>query len=289
MPMMGEDEKIPESGERLILTMEGLPQDSGYVDLGLLVATIGACMGLMRKIAGRCAKKKGGGLRFLTAELSHASPTVVGIVPLATDSRVAQDSVADVDKILRQIEVGQMADIPGPEFNAVGEIIAPYEKKGIAAMSIQRVNGSANEHLPVVVTPKYLENFARGREEEFRGVTTVAGRVEMLNLHGDPIKLKIYPEIGDPIICNLPRDAKDVAMRAIGRRAAVTGKACYRADANRPGILRPYRIDAKAEKVEVFEFGPDTPQLTDFQGAFPNLTGGKDTLVYLRELRGEEN
>ena len=277
--------------EQLLLEMQGLPSDGGKVPPDLFISAFDALRGLMEKIVEqRTGKKKSPEARLFIDELSHSSPVRGGIGVVSTDGNgLAGAIMADAESAFLRVRDGEGDDIPDPMLQCVENIVKGYEKEQISAMKIQRLNGRASPYPAVEVTRKFLQSLERIRKREIRGVTTIVGKVEALNLHHPSnIRLRIYPEIGQSVECRIPIGDKETALRAIDKRAAITGEARYRPDAVHPLILRPYRIDTEKSGIEIFEPGPNPPKISDFHGAFPNLTGGKDTLEYLRELRGED-
>ena len=142
---------------------------------------------------------------------------------------------------------------------------------------------------------KFADNFAhvRSHQSELHCHTTITGKAEGLNLHRNPLRLRIHPDIGESVICLLrasqePDKDREKALHAIGNYVVISGKARYRPHPDQPDIQRPYQISAKADDIEVLKFDADAPDILNFKGAFPNLTDGKPTLEYLRELRGED-
>ena len=297
---MKPDTNNSEQREQLLLTMQGHPSKKGGVPVSLFAAAYLALAQLMGKSAERLAGKGNGAeLEFVVAKLSHSSPLQAGIeaapsLPHLWDGDLAHKAIVRTEELLRAIDAGAGDDTPTAELDIIEDMTKPLlEKRGrVSMMKIQRLNGRAPPHPTVDITSQFVDNLKRIREAEIRGITTVVGVVEGLNLHLTPsnpfYQLWVYPDIGTRVKFQLHPKDKDKALQAIGKRAAITGEARYRPDTAHPLIQRPHRID-EVTHLEIFdEPGPDSPKLSDFRGAFPNLTGGKDTLEYLRELRGED-
>ena len=281
-----------ETRERLILEMKARkPEDGGGIPVGVFVTVVKSLEGLMAQVAKRQMGKKGGGIKFHISHLSHASPFKVEIVPFGGASDDAEQIVAGAEETLMRVARGETGDIPQPEYKVIGKIVSPVEKGDLRTAQIQRANGTVkNRRRPVDVNEKYVKNFNRGLDNDLRDVTTVFGRVEGIDLHSSPIKLKIYPANPkiSPVVWRLPRDAEKTAVEIIGKRVAVTGDACYRAD--RQGIPRPHRIDAPPEQMRIIKPTAKNKRMLkidELRGAFPGLTGGRDAAEYVRDLRGE--
>lgn len=274
--------------ERLVLTMEEPLQQSGLFPLAAFVSAFHALQRLMREVAEEQTGIKHGGIECYLSGLSHSSPITAGIIPFVNKERVAKHAVVGAEKALALVADGQADDVPIRQYQAIGQIITSFNKWGVPSAKIQRRNGAAGSgYRPVVVDKNYSDIYSlRGLEENLRDTTTISGTVEAVDLRASPVRLRIHPKIGEPVNLRLSGDAREIAKSAIGKRVFVSGVAYYRPDAER--FLRPYRIDAKSEQVEVFD-GKNARSLKEFRGAFPDLTDGKDTVQYLRELRGDDD
>ena len=293
---MKPDAKNSEQREQLLLTMQGPPSENGAVPVALFVAAYGTLARLMSKSAERLAGKgKGGGLEFVVAKLSLSSPLQAGIEaapsPRDGDDGLARKAVIRTEKLLRAVNAGKGDDTPAAELGLIEKMANLFSGERVSMMQVRRFNGRA--YSPVKMTPRLAVNLARLRQDEIWCRTTVTGMVKLLDLRGRSIRLVIQPDIGDPIRCVL-RDSGDAdearkkALRAIDNRVAVTGEARYRPMPERPDIQRPHIIYAAPGDIEVFDREEDQGSILQFEGAFPNITGGKPTLEYLRELRGED-
>ena len=296
---MKPDTNNSEQREQLLLTMQGHPSKKGGVPVGLFTNVYGALARLMRKSAERLTgETKNTGLDFVVAELSHNSPIRVGIeaapspsLPLLWDGDLARNTVVRTEQLFRDIDAGKGDDIPAAELELIEKMASPFSKERVSMMQIQRFNGRA--YPPVEMTHRLVANLARLRQDEIQCHTTVTGMVELLDLRNRPIRLIIHPDIGEPVRCILldsedSDEAYEKARRAIGNRAAVSGEARYRPMPERPDIQQPHIIHTTPGEIEVFDRKEDQGSILQFQGAFPNITGGKPTLEYLRELRGED-
>ena len=264
------------------------PEDGGGIPVGVFVTVVKSLEGLMAQVAKRQMGKKGGGIKFHISEISRAGPVAVGIAPLGKDSDAAEQIVTGTEETLRLVAKKKTADIPAPEYKAIRRIVIPVARGKLRSATIQRANGAAVNAAPVCVDEKYAEIFMRGYEGELRDLTTVTGMVEGVDLRSTPVQLKVYPPIGGPFTLRISGDAQKIAKKAIGKRVSASGTAFYRRDFE--NFYRPYRVDADVSQVEVFDPNNRSgPRLRDFRGAFPDLTDGKDTVEYLREMRGDND
>lgn len=290
---MKPDTNNSEQPEQLLLEMQGLSDDNGQVPAGLFLLAFGALRGLMGKILERRLEEKKNQKAWLfIAELSHSRLVRGGIGVVSREvNGLASAVMTEAESVFLRIQDGKGDDTPESELHFLEQIIAGRKKNQVSATKIQRLNGRATPYSTVEITPEFIHNVERIRKAEIRGITTVVGDVTALDLHLTPhnpfYRLQVHPGIGPPVKFRLPPEEREDAIRAIGKRAAITGEARYRPDFARPLVQHPYRID-EVSNLEIFDTGPTSPKLSDFRGAFPDLTGGKDTLEYLRELRGED-
>ena len=280
--------------EQLLLTMRGPPSENGAVPVGLFVAAYGTLARLMSKSAERLAGKgKGAELEFVVAELSRGVPFQAGIeaAPSLRDGDLARKTVIRTEKLLRAVNAGKGDDIPAAELGLIEKMAGLFSEERVSMMQVQRFNGRACP--PVKMTPRLAANVDRLRGRELGYPTSVIGRVERVNLHG-VVSLEMRPDIGEPVHCVVrdssePDAAREKAMRAVGKRASISGDALCRPIPGRPDVHYPYKMFADPGGIEIFDFGGKQGSILEFQGAFPNITGGKPTLEYLRELRGEDD
>lgn len=274
--------------ERLIVEMEGLPSSDGKPSLSAFISAVKALEVLVNEVAKRQTGEK---TELFIEQLSQSSPSMVEIAPRGGNGDAGR-ILADVQKNLRAVAEGKTEGILAREYDAIGKVINPFERDKLGLLRIQRANGSAVEEHPAVnVDADYIKNYNHGRETEMCGVTTVSGLAEMLDLRPQKrIKLMIHPDIGAGVVLRLDRnhaEAEKKALQAIGKYVTVTGDARYRLDAE--NFQRPYRIDSAPEQIEILKSNDkDWREFKKLRGAFPGLTGGKDSVEYVRELRGDD-
>lgn len=274
--------------ERLIVEMEGLPSSDGKPSLSAFISAVKALEGLINEVAKRQTGEKA---ELFIEQLSQSSPSLVEIAHRGGNGDAGR-ILADVQKNLCAVAEGKTEGILAREYDAIGKVIKPFEREKLGLLRIQRANGSTLEEHPAVnVDAEYVANYNHGRETELCGVTTVSGLAEMLDLRPQKrIKLMIHPDIGTGVVLRLDRnhaEAEKKALQAIGKHVSVTGDVRYRLDDK--NSQRPYRIDAAPEQIEILK--PSNKGWRDFKklrGAFPGMTGGKDSVKYVRELRGDD-
>ena len=274
--------------ERLIVEMEGLPSSDGKPSLSAFISAVKALEGLVNEVAKRQTGEKA---ELFIEQLKQSSPSLVGIAPRGGNGDAGR-ILADVQKNLCAVAEGKTEGILAREYDAIGKVIKPFERKKLGLLRIQRANGRAVEEHPAVnVDAEYVANYNHGRETELCGVTTVSGLAEMLDLrYKKTIRLVVHPDIGEGVALCLDRshaEAEKKALQAIGKYVSVTGNARYRLDAE--NLQRPYHIDTGPEQIEILQSNEkDWQEFKKLRGAFPGLTGGKDSVEYVRELRGDD-
>ncbi len=120
-------------------------------------------------------------------------------------------------------------------------------------------------------------------EQETTVMGSVKGTLEYLNIHAHSRDIRIYPKIGpDRVVGRIPRQLVQKAGEAMGREVRATGELTYRARDNFPAYIQ-------VRQLEVLPRDEDLPSMMEIKGIAPNLTGGKSSEAFVRELRnGEE-
>ncbi|MGI9251401.1 MAG: hypothetical protein ACR2PR_09400 [Pseudohongiellaceae bacterium] len=127
--------------------------------------------------------------------------------------------------------------------------------------------------------------------------TTISGKVIKLRepkAAGGCIMLTIDTIIGNNVLWEINPKKADFAKKALGNKVVIYGVAVV-AKHDKDGIIRPIRIrmnDADTERTDIItpaQSAENHKKLMATRGSMPNLTGGKDTVEYLRELRGDDD
>jgi len=110
---------------------------------------------------------------------------------------------------------------------------------------------------------------------------SVSGYLEAINVHSGN-KFFIYPIVGaKKVECVFEHSLIERIKEGIERYINVVGVLYCRSK-------EPYPHKIKVEDIEIYPSEDDLPKLMDLKGIAPNLTGGIDSVNYIRKIRDEE-
>lgn len=280
------------SDERLIVRMDGPARDGGAILVRHFHSVMNGALGLLKQAGAELAAEKNlPKFDCFVAAARQGGPHELEIACRSVD-RDAPPPPADggvvraVSDILRSF-ADQTADrLSAPMMSKVEELAAPCRAGAahrLTRLELGFVNG--REIAPrFQVDAPFAERVARARGREFACRTTVAGRAKMLDLRrDDKIRMKVVTIWGETACLIDPR-LKERALAAMDKPAIMRGMGRYR-----PRDCQPHQIEVSdPDGIEVARADPRPIDLSSLGGAFPGLTGGKSTMEYLREIRGEE-
>lgn len=108
--------------------------------------------------------------------------------------------------------------------------------------------------------------------------TQIEGRLEQINTHGKKHEFCIFDPLTDDGITCIFENVEPLEIgKLITKRVRVTGEASF----NRKH--KPTKI--KVSKYKVLREQNELPQLADLHKSNINITGGKDSFAFIRELR----
>lgn len=108
--------------------------------------------------------------------------------------------------------------------------------------------------------------------------TQLEGRLEQINIHGGKHEFCIFDPLTDDKITCVFDEVQPVEIgKLITRRVRVTGEANFNKD-HKPTSIKVSKYDALKEQDEL-------PELSDLHKHRINITGGKDSFTFIRDLR----
>ncbi|MEW2384503.1 hypothetical protein AB0873_20765 [Micromonospora sp. NPDC047707] len=126
----------------------------------------------------------------------------------------------------------------------------------------------------VMVTRQAAENLAAAVKTRRHSIGSVIGRLDAISLHDRREAGLWHERTGERIAVTFDPSQMDEIRAALGKRVEIAGRLTRDAE-DRP-------LSVKMRSLEVLQDAP----VTDLIGLDPNLTGGRDPVDYLREIRG---
>jgi hypothetical protein len=146
--------------------------------------------------------------------------------------------------------------------------------------SVSRITVTDDGH-PFDATSALEQQLDKVAARGFAATGSVSGHVDALSVHNEWV-FSIYPDIyPGRVACHFRSEHLDAVREAVRRHVTVTGRLFYHW-----GAPFPHRVDV--ERVEIHPPVEQLPTLRSLLGAVPNLTGGLESVEYLRRKRHAE-
>ena len=282
------------SEEQLIVRMDGPSGDGGAILGRHFMSVLSNALALLKQAdKEQTVGKKGPKSDFFVVNMSRSSPCKMEIAcRLANGGRPlfpGPSPVFAVSAAFQAIQNGKADSISAPMMTKVEQFIAPRREKAshrLELLNLDFVNGRAPAP-PVPIDMSFLHQVDRARAHEFTCRTVVSGPAKMLDLRKEEkegeIKIKIMRPEGE-VTCILGKHLHKQAINALNKVAVIRGLGRYR-----PNDFYPYQIKVtNDDDIDIIHPDSGAPKLSELEGAFPGLTGGKSVAEYLREIRGDE-
>ena len=203
----------------------------------------------------------------------------VGSAVLEVDVEVPSDADASRDAVIVELLLNEIAWASG------SKAAAPTSEPRLRR-AVRRMLRPLQEHVhEIIVTSDGTEIRAQHIPEEAPEPKVVevatgsfTGRVDVINVH-DRRLFYIYPAAGPVRVrCEFEPALLENLREAIGRYVTVTGTLAYQ-----EGSVFPSKVIV--DRLTVHPPREKLPTLASLFGAFPDLTGGLDSVTYIRQLR----
>ena len=218
-------------------------------------------------------------LGLVVAHLSHSSPVMVELGFLNDD--VAGMLFPSVGAIRDKIMNGKSDEISDKTLRYLEKTVAPLNKGGIQKM--EWIFASEKEklfHWPM--DEEFARRIKDAREADWNDYTTVEGYLELLDIHQNKPKFRVYSRFpGVPEVeCTGDSELRKTVIEMMDRKVAVSGRARYRPQSPFPHKMEVEHIDSFPENEKI-------PSLWEMHGIAPELADGKNAADYIAELRDE--
>lgn len=261
--------------------LKGMEKDNGDVEFSTFIQQldiIKKALSETRKLVSNQAVSY-----FKVVDLQHKSPAKIILEAVPTDVKFVQETELIVDKFFRSIDevVNNIypQDFRYETFQSFKNITSLREKNKLSEISISR-NGSEQTQLDNF--SEKIESIMGEDEKEFGSYT---GHLEALNIHRQNL-IYIYPSSQLPKLkCRFSSDLKEKILRAVGHYVTVFGEKKYK-----PKVHSSAPYEMKVIDIEVHPLESEITKLKDLKGRYPEITEGKSSEEYVRDIRnGWEN
>jgi hypothetical protein len=260
--------------DRIVLIIEGLPEDNGRVRLNAFMTELQNLNATITKLD-REANQGKPATYFRITELSYSSPVRVVIEPQALPNQhyLGGAIIASLERVTDALENG--TDLSGLDADLLEDIRNLTRPVGRTVKSAALLFRDKTFDLTARITSKV--DMALAVDEECEGA--LEGMLEQINLHHGANVFYIYPEVGPRKVgCHFPPRLFDEAVSAVGRKVEVFGTLHFRVGASYPHHIA-------VSHVEAFPPLSELPDWDDLRGRAPGATGELSSEAFVRELR----
>ncbi len=259
---------------RLVFKIEGPEQNDHQLDLSVFVKKTSQFLDFLKNSAKESGKD---GAVFHVVGLSHASPAIIECEPAGQDFSAATALFESTREYLNCAMKGRAHELSDPVLSSM-EKLARYDSKDATRVEIQAIaNGAVDKFR---FDDRFRKVLIEARNAEERVVSTIDGKLELINIHKKANTFKIYSSIPirPPVACKFPASLLEDVQRALGKFVSIRGNCFYR-----PEVAFPYKIDVW--EMTVLPPSEELPSLRDLRGIAPGATGKKSSEQFVRELR----
>lgn len=261
--------------KRLFFQLEGDPQEDGLVRATDFVEFFEGLLRVLKNLE-RTTARGAGEVTYRIASLEAHSAAVELEVESADEGNYRANTIidrfAEGTAALRRGTIDRFEADPDT-IRAFKQLLAPLGEHVPAVLvkadSTEVVFSADNGTVP---------NFALESEVSDLSVGTFSGFIDAVNVHRESIFF-LYPAAGPTKIrCEFDRTMLDDVRMALKQYVTVHGLMAYR-------VGNPFPVRITVEKFEINPPAESLPTLASLLGIAPDLTGGLDSVSYVRRLR----
>jgi hypothetical protein len=216
------------------------------------------------------------GRRWVVTDLHSSAPTIT-IRPATEDEGV----VAFIGHGLRELTI-EAPTAPPANFTED----ALMDVRGLSRLftgpqRLDRILFSINGDAVAEVTETIAQTVDHVLRSGYETYTSLEGNLEAINIHGRQSFTIWERSTGLPVQCEMPKGDphwRERVRNLLGNRVMVTGRVKYFGN----GI--PRRVK---ELEDIRDMTPDESLPKAEFGSIPDITGGQESVAYLRVVRGE--
>jgi hypothetical protein len=260
--------------DRIILVIEGLPEDGGRVRLGTFMSQLQSLSATITRLD-REAHEGKHVTDYRIAELSYKSPVRVVLEPTTRPQQpyAGRTIIDGLGRVAHALQNGE--DLSRIDADLLEDIRNLARPVGRAVKNATLIFNDNTLDLTPAIASKV--DRALAVDEECEG--SIEGMLEQINVHLGANTFHIYPEIGPrKLTCRFPSRLYDDAVSAVGRRVEVFGTLHYRTGAH-------FAHQIAVSEIEIFPPDSELPDWDDLRGRAPGATGDLSSEAFVRELR----
>ncbi len=226
-------------------------------------------------------------MQYRLVDLRHQSPATV-VIEIVPHPKSKDLSAFVSNKFVEGIKAIKSGVIPDGYDYGILEVlknIGPRQLRGSAKMvpikNFSEISITTDsEHVDIEQSLKSKIDTILGPDETSEG--SIAGMLEVINIHSNANSFKIYPNIGpNKVDCVFKQDQLQNAIAGINRFVSVTGTLCYKRRDKFPYAINDAIIEVLPDESEL-------PTIFDLKGIAPNATGNIISEDFVATLRYAE-
>ncbi len=271
---------------KIRITVEGNSVTGGKdVSISDFVQIIDTVRKLLAYAASEVLGKKGYDCDFVVSDYTYNNLVRVEITPqsLHRDSgQLITNLLAEHNKSLLSDNEKDSKNLSNKYLDSVFKL----GKKSGVCIKIDAVSAALKSPVPIMETGRLMADAIKkievNREKETICKTAIIGCLKQLNLHVADKYAYVYPQNSkwNKVKILFQGSYKNQMIDCVDKMVEVSGVGRYH-----PRSFCPYEI--KMEQITRLADGP--PDISQFMGKFPHITGGKSVDEYMRELREEKD
>lgn len=262
------------SGPKIEFRLEGDTKGDGLVLAEDFVAFLEGVLETLRSLEADRGRKPSIGYRIVDLEIGSA---VVAIRAEAPDRAVADSVVTDFMEGFSSIRDNSFAKKPfSPQTRkAFQSLVRPLKQNHLRLVSAKA--GAVG----VEIRQSTVEVIRPAAEPDVHAMGALSGFIDAINVHREPVFF-LYPEVGPARVrCLFDRTLLDEVRGALKKYVTVRGMIEYP-----EGSAFASRMTV--EQIDVHPAVADLPSLESLLGSVPGLTGGAESVSYIRRFRDAE-
>lgn len=251
--------------------------DFGDIPAGSFLDAVEHSLFILRELDSAISLKRSGTLHWIIGGLSLKSPATVTLqaIPPIEGRDFGPEVVRAYIDGLNQLET----DGAAPPFftedalEAAGKLgrVRPGPEGRVKVQALGRT---------VTVTERVSASVSELKARTYAIQGSIEGTLDIVNLH-DRREFRIYDAIyGLGVPCHFPPELLESVRNGLGKRVSVSG----RIRVNQRGD----KLLAQVETLRILPPEEELPKPSDVRGLVPDMTGGRLSEDYLRELWGDE-